>query len=80
MLAKALLVDSAALAAAQKAGDVLGANGVFMDAFYTDVRADLADWRESRGLPRDPIATFIASGYQAGIEAERIGGKQSGWN
>ncbi len=80
MLAKALLVDNEALAVAQKAGDVLGANGIFMDAFYTDVRADLADWRESRGLPRDPIATFIASGYQAGIEAERVGGKQSGWN
>ena len=80
MLAKVLLVDNEALAAAQKAGDVLGANGIFMDAFYTDVRGDLADWRESRGLPRDPIATFIASGYQAGIEAERIGGKQSGWN
>ena len=80
MLAKVLLVDTEALAQAQKAGDVLGANGVFMDAFYTDVSADLADWRESRGLPRDPIATFIASGYQAGIEAERIGGQQSGWN
>ena len=80
MLAKVLILDTEALAQAQQAGDVLGANGVFMDAFYTDVRADLADWRESRGLPRDPIATFIASGYQAGIEAERIGGKQSGWN
>ncbi len=80
MLAKALLVDAEALAAAQKDGDVLGANGIFMDAFYTDVRGDLADWRETRGLPRDPIATFIASGYQKGIEAERVGGKQSGWN
>lgn len=80
MLAKALLVDAEALAVAQTEGDVLGANGIFMDAFYTDVRADLADWREARGLPRDPIATFIASGYQKGIEAERIGGKQSGWN
>jgi L-rhamnose isomerase / sugar isomerase len=80
MLAKALLVDDAALAEAQAAGDVLGANGIFMDAFYTDVRADLADWRESKGLPRDPIATFIASGYQKGIEAERVGGQQAGWN
>jgi L-rhamnose isomerase / sugar isomerase len=80
MLAKALLVDDAALAEAQAAGDVLGANGIFMDAFYTDVRADLADWRESKGLPRDPIATFIASGYQKGIEAERVGGRQAGWN
>jgi L-rhamnose isomerase/sugar isomerase len=80
MLAKALLVDGEALAEAQAAGDVLGANGVFMDAFYTDVRGDLADWRESRGLPRDPIASFIASGYQKDIEAERVGGQQAGWN
>ncbi|MHB1009735.1 MAG: L-rhamnose isomerase [Propionibacteriaceae bacterium] len=80
MLAKALLVDGDALAEAQAAGDVLGANGIFMDAFYTDVRGDLADWRESRGLPRDPIASFIASGYQKRIEAERVGGQQAGWN
>jgi len=80
MLAKALLVDGEALAAAQVEGDVLAANGIFMDAFYTDVRADLADWRESRGLPRDPISTFIASGYQKAIEADRIGGQQAGWN
>ena len=26
---------------------------------------DLADWRESRGLPRDPMAAYAASGYQA---------------
>ena len=38
MTARALLVDADALAAAQEAGDVLGANGIFMDAFYTDVR------------------------------------------
>lgn len=51
MTARALLVDREALAEAQTAGDVLGAHQVFMDAFYTDVRADLAAWRESRGLP-----------------------------
>src|SRR5262249_43335947 len=34
--AKALLIDSAALGAAQQAGDVLGANAVFMDAYNTD--------------------------------------------
>ena len=43
MTARALLVDASALAAAQEAGDVLGANAVLMDAFYTDVRGDLAD-------------------------------------
>ncbi len=79
MTAKAMLVDTDALAAAQEAGDVLGANGVFMDAFYTDVRADLADWREFRGLPADPMAAFAATGYLGRIAAERVGGTQAGW-
>src|SRR5690242_12316783 len=43
MLARALLLDGDALAAARKAGDVLTANGILMDAFYTDVRPALAD-------------------------------------
>ncbi|MEN2742569.1 L-rhamnose isomerase [Microbacterium sp. X-17] len=77
--AKALLVDTEALAAAQAAGDVLAANTVFMDAFNTDVRADLAAWRESRGLPADPMAAYKASGYQQKIETERVGGTQAGW-
>lgn len=79
MTAKAMLVDRDALAAAQAAGDVLGANGIFMDAFYTDVRADLAAWRESRGLPGDPMAAFAATGYLAKIAADRVGGTQAGW-
>ena len=79
MTARALLVDAPALAAAQQAGDVLGANEVVMDAFYTDVRPALADWRGERGLPRDPLAAYAASGYQAEIEATRVGGRQAGW-
>ena len=79
MTARALLVDREALAAAQQDGDVLGANGILMDAFYTDVRADLAAWRQSRGLPADPMAAYAASGYQEQIEADRVGGTQSGW-
>jgi L-rhamnose isomerase/sugar isomerase len=78
-LAKALLVDREALRAAQLAGDVLGANAVLMDAYSTDVRGLLADLREERGLPRDPIAAYRASGYQEQIAAERIGGEQAGW-
>ena len=79
MTARALLVDRAALTAAQEAHDVLGANGILMDAFYTDVRPDLAAWRESRGLPADPMAAYAASGNQARIAAERMGGRQAGW-
>lgn len=79
MTARALLVDRAALDAAQAANDVLAANAVFMDAFYTDVRPALAEWRESRGLPADPMAAYAASGYQSRIATDRVGGTQAGW-
>ncbi|MFS0734949.1 L-rhamnose isomerase [Microbacterium sp. 1P10UB] len=79
MTARALLVDGEALRAAQISGDVLAANAVFMDAFYTDVRPALAEWRESRGLPADPMAAYAASGYQEKIETDRVGGVQAGW-
>ena len=80
MTARALLVDTDALAAAQEAGDVLGANGIVMDAFYTDVRPMLAQWRTERGLPADPMAAFAASGYREQMATERASGTQSSWN
>jgi L-rhamnose isomerase / sugar isomerase len=76
---KALLVDAAALAAAQQAGDVLGAHGVLMDAYNTDVRPLLADLRTEQGLDPDPMAAYAACGYGEKIVAERIGGQQAGW-
>jgi len=79
MTARALLVDRQALVEAERAGDVLAGNAVLMDAFYTDVRADLADWRAGRGLPADPMKAYAASGYQDQIVAERVGGTQAGW-
>ncbi|WP_328529609.1 L-rhamnose isomerase [Nocardioides sp. NBC_00368] len=80
MTARALLLDTDALARAQEDGDVLLANEIFMDAFYTDVRADLGGWREDRGLPADPMRAYLASGYQEQIEAARVGGTQAGWS
>jgi L-rhamnose isomerase/sugar isomerase len=80
MMARALLLDVEALEAARAEGDVLTANEVYMDAFYTDVRADLAAWREERGLPPDPMRAYLASGYQEQIEADRVGGAQAGWS
>jgi L-rhamnose isomerase/sugar isomerase len=77
--AKALLVDRAALADAQRSGDVLGANAVLMDAYNTDVRPLLRDLREDLGLDPDPIAAYHRSGYAAKINAERVGGQQAGW-
>jgi L-rhamnose isomerase / sugar isomerase len=77
--AKALLVDAGALERAQLAGDVLGAHGVLMDAFATDVRPLLADLRQEMGLDPDPMGAYAASGYGERIVAERVGGTQAGW-
>ncbi|MFC5823267.1 L-rhamnose isomerase [Nonomuraea insulae] len=77
--AKALLVDPGALAAAQREGDVLGANAVLMDAYNTDVRPLLAGLREELGLAPDPMAAYAKSGYFEKIAAERVGGQQAGW-
>ncbi|MBG6085085.1 L-rhamnose isomerase [Zhihengliuella flava] len=79
MTARALLLDQEALSAARQSNDVLAAHQIFMDAFYTDVRPALAAWRESRNLPADPMAAYLASGYQDTIRAERQGGQQASW-
>lgn len=70
MMVRALLVDATALRAAQNAGDALGANGILMEAFYTDVRPLLADWRASRGLPTDPLAAYVLSAHGSSIATE----------
>jgi L-rhamnose isomerase/sugar isomerase len=77
--AKALLIDTGALAAAQQAGDVLGANAAFMDAYNTDVRPLLAQLREDMGLDPDPIAAYQRSGYADKIIADRVGGTPASW-
>ncbi|MEV1010698.1 L-rhamnose isomerase [Streptomyces sp. NPDC049881] len=77
--AKALLVDREALAAAQRAGDVLGAHAVLMDAYNTDVRPLLAELRAGQGLDPDPVAAYARSGWAERIVAERVGGRQAGW-
>jgi L-rhamnose isomerase/sugar isomerase len=77
--AKALLIDTEALATAQQKGDVLGANAVLMDAYNTDVRPLLAQLREDMGLEPDPIAAYHRSGYGEKITADRIGGTPASW-
>jgi L-rhamnose isomerase/sugar isomerase len=77
--AKALLIDAAALATAQRTGDVLGANAVFMDAYDTDVRPMLAELRADMGLDPDPVAAYHRSGYGEKIVADRVGGTPASW-
>jgi L-rhamnose isomerase/sugar isomerase len=77
--AKALLVDRAALHAAQLEGDVLGANLVLLDAYNTDVRPLLADVRSDMNLDPDPLAAYARSGHAERIAAERGDGATGGW-
>jgi L-rhamnose isomerase/sugar isomerase len=78
-VAKALLVDTETLRAAQLAGDVLAANAALMDAYNTDVRPLLAELRTEMGLAPDPVAAYLASGYGEKIVSERTGGTPAGW-
>jgi L-rhamnose isomerase/sugar isomerase len=69
--AKALLVDSARLAAAQREGDVLGAHRIMLDAFETDVRPVLARLRDSLGVDPDPVDAFRRGGHRERLTRER---------
>jgi L-rhamnose isomerase/sugar isomerase len=75
IFAKASLVDHERLASFQKRGELIDAEEVLRDAFFADVRPVLREWRESRGLPADPIAAFRKSGYLE--EAEKKRGKKN---
>jgi L-rhamnose isomerase/sugar isomerase len=62
LFAKAQLVDRKALAMAQKSGDITGAERILRDAYETDVRPILAEWRQSKKLAGDPLAELRSSG------------------
>jgi len=78
-VAKALLVDQIALKKAQLAGQVLEAHEILMDAYNTDVRQLLKDWRSDKGLDPEPLKAYARSGYAEKIASERVGGNQAGW-
>ena len=79
--ARALLVDRAALAEAQSAGDVLGGHEALLDAYRTDVRPLCAKVRAERGAEADPVAAHRASGYCDRMASERgaTAGVAGGW-
>ena len=79
--AKALLVDRAALAAANDTGDVLRGHQVLVDAFLTDVRPLCAKVRAELGAAEDPVGALRESGYTARAAASRggDGGVVRGW-
>ena len=71
LFAKAALVDAKKLATAQKNCNLIAAESLLQDAFATDVRPAIHEWKVSKGLPKDPLEAFRQSGYLDRITKER---------
>ncbi len=74
---KACLVDREKLQEAQAKMDIVAAEELLKSAFNTDVRPLLEEWREARGLERDPLTAYRASGYEAKVAQERTAARAS---
>ena len=71
LFAKASLVDHEQLSQAQNHCDLVTAETLLQDAFNVDVRPAIQEWRDSKGLPRDPLRAFRESDYMERITKER---------
>ncbi|HZT32462.1 MAG TPA: TIM barrel protein [Bryobacteraceae bacterium] len=71
LFAKASLVDHGKLALAQARAELVDAEECLKDAFATDVRPAIREWRRSKGLPEDPLRAFRESGYLERAARER---------
>jgi L-rhamnose isomerase/sugar isomerase len=71
LYAKACLVDRKKLRDAQTRMDIVDAEQCLKDAFFTDVRPMLADWRKKKNLDPNPLEAYRASGYEAKVSRER---------
>jgi L-rhamnose isomerase/sugar isomerase len=78
LYAKAALVDHAKLADAQKACDLVRAEAMLQDAFSTDVRPAIREWRASKGLPAEPLEAFRQSGYLERVSIDRAARNMAG--
>jgi L-rhamnose isomerase/sugar isomerase len=71
LYAKACLVDRKKLQDAQARMNIIDAETCLKDAFNTDVRPMLAEWRERKNLDPDPVQAYRASGYESRVANER---------
>jgi len=71
LFAKACLVDYRRLSQAQKKSELVEAECCLQDAFATDVRPAIREWRASNSVPEDPMQAFRDSGYLERISVER---------
>jgi L-rhamnose isomerase/sugar isomerase len=78
LYAKAALVDYERLVAAQRRAELVNAESLLQDAFATDVRPAVQEWRVSNGLPPDPLDAFRQNGYLDRITVARAGRHAAG--
>ena len=75
---KAALVDRAQLAELQDACELVIAEELFRGTFWQDVRPLIAEWRNARGLPANPLCALREGGYVSRITNERAGHQSAG--
>ncbi len=71
LFSKAAIVNEEELATAQTNCDLIAAESLLQDAFATDVRPAIREWRSAKGLPESPMEAFRQSGYLERITKER---------
>jgi len=71
LYAKALLVDHERLAECQEKCELVDAEEILQDAFATDVKPLILDWRAERGMEPYPLKAFRESGYLEMVTEER---------
>jgi L-rhamnose isomerase/sugar isomerase len=77
LFAKAQLVDRKALAVAQARTDTLKCEELLRDAYETDVRPILREWRRNHGVPADPIKELRSSGIIDRLGRERAAARRA---
>ena len=68
---KAALVDRKSLKLAQNSMDIVGAERCMVNAFSSDVRPMLAEYRAGNGIADDPLAAYRQSGHEQELVRER---------
>lgn len=77
LFAKAAIINHEALEAARMKHALIDAENCLKDAFETDVRPMVEEWRRSKGLPTNPLTALRQSGYIENAARER-GGRKKG--
>jgi L-rhamnose isomerase/sugar isomerase len=73
LFAKSALLDHEALEFHRNHQNIIDAENFYKDAFSTDVRPILREWRRGQGLEEEPLLAFRKSGYLETIAKQRKG-------